>query len=207
MFQAQLEQADIRLTDKIVIEQLIAENEEMQQYIAADIVRTDQKLLREIKSNPKAFFKYANSKRKVKTKIGPLQSGSSLESGPKEMAEILSAQYESVFSSPLEDLPTANMANQTYQALVDIDITEELVREAVENMDENSAPGLDGITAYFLKTYIDQLLYPIIRMWRNSRHRPTARRNCYCLDHPDIQRWQQKSSSKLQASRIDKPCH
>ena len=104
----------------------------------------------------------------MKTKIGPLQSGRSLESGPKEMAEILSAQYESVFSSPLEDLPTANMANQTYQALVDIDITEELVREAVENMDENSAPGPDGITAYFLKTYIDQLLYPIIRMWRNS---------------------------------------
>ena len=57
-----------------------------------------------LEEDPQYFFKYANSKRKTQTKIGPLQTTSKgitkLESGHKEMAEILSSQYQSVFTKP-----------------------------------------------------------------------------------------------------------
>ena len=57
-----------------------------------------------IKSNPKAFYAHANKSRKIRTKIGPLKIKENghhhYESDPKKMAEILSNQYESVFSIP-----------------------------------------------------------------------------------------------------------
>ena len=54
--------------------------------------------------NSKAFFSYANRKKTIRSKIGPLNSSSGgLEDGPKKMAEILSLQYKSVFSEPIQD--------------------------------------------------------------------------------------------------------
>ena len=58
-----------------------------------------------IKTNPKAFYKYANKHRQIKSKIGPLKQTDehdtiSYESGPKKMAEILNRQYHSVFTVP-----------------------------------------------------------------------------------------------------------
>ena len=60
-----------------------------------------------IKEDPRFFFKYANSKRKTKGRIGPLKTikynKQHIENGPKEMAEILSEQYKSVFTKPTTD--------------------------------------------------------------------------------------------------------
>ena len=58
-----------------------------------------------IRTNPKAFYTYANKFRKIKSKIGPLahtdeQGETTFESGPKKMADILSSQYQSVFTTP-----------------------------------------------------------------------------------------------------------
>ena len=65
----------------------------------------EKRVAEEIKTNPKRFYQYANSFRKTKAKIGPLKSGDTTgkphyESGPRRMAQILSAQYKSVFTTP-----------------------------------------------------------------------------------------------------------
>ena len=52
--------------------------------------------------------------------------------------------------------------------LTDIEISEESLREAIKAIKASSAPGPDGVTAFFLKTYIDQLIYPIMKIWRTS---------------------------------------
>ena len=52
-----------------------------------------------IKENPKFFYKYAVKYSKTKSNIGPLidEQGQSVQE-PKEIAEKLRLQYESVFS-------------------------------------------------------------------------------------------------------------
>ena len=67
-------------------------------------------------------------------KIGPLKSGATYESGPKKMAEILSTQYQSVFSTPRTDISNINMREYFFDHLMDIDITDDQIREAVKSM-------------------------------------------------------------------------
>ena len=62
--------------------------------------REEAKALKEIKANPAIFFKHATSTRHTKVKTGPLKQGQTYESGPKKMADILSQQFKSVFSTP-----------------------------------------------------------------------------------------------------------
>lgn len=50
-----------------------------------------------MKSNPRAFLKYANSTRKSKPNIGPLKDSGKFTNKTKDMSEILSKQYKSVF--------------------------------------------------------------------------------------------------------------
>ena len=59
------------------------------------------KAVQSIKSNPKYFFSYAKKFSAVKSAIGPLlNAAKELISCPAKMADILSDQYKSVFSTP-----------------------------------------------------------------------------------------------------------
>ena len=89
-------------------------------------------------------------------------------SGPKKMAEILSTQYQSVFSTPRTDLSNINMREYLFDHLMDIDITDNQIREAVKSMSSSSSPGPDGIPALFYKEFIEELIYPIQKIWRTS---------------------------------------
>ena len=61
----------------------------------------ENKAINSIKKNSKYFFAYVRKKAKVKTKIGPLlNANGELTQPSKEMAEILSRQYVTVFSVP-----------------------------------------------------------------------------------------------------------
>ncbi len=63
-----------------------------------------------MKSNPKRFWKYANSKRKTKTGISDLKynndSGVKLTSNDKEKADVLADFFSSVFTNePQGEIP------------------------------------------------------------------------------------------------------
>ena len=63
--------------------------------------REETKAISNIKRNPKSFYSYANKFSKVSTAIGPLiNSAKKLVTSASQMAEILSQQYQSVFSQP-----------------------------------------------------------------------------------------------------------
>ena len=68
-------------------ERITAINEEIEKRFEEERERHEKKVCERIAEDPKAFFQYANSVRKNKTKIGPLKSGSNYLSGEKEMAE------------------------------------------------------------------------------------------------------------------------
>lgn len=57
-----------------------------------------------IKANPKFFYKYAETKSKVKAGVGPLKDEQGhLIKDPEGIAELLKLKYEEVFSTPSED--------------------------------------------------------------------------------------------------------
>ena len=95
---------------------IIMIDREIQDSYKAQQVLTEKKAVEAIKTNSKAFFKYAQSKRNGKTKIGPLKTitpGSTptkphYVQDPQKMADILSQQYQSVFTKPLEHLRVNN---------------------------------------------------------------------------------------------------
>ena len=106
----QLQQEHTRETDRGNITARLEEiKKEIQNIHFQDRERTERRKIEEIKINPKAFFKYANSSKVVHTKTGPLKTGDTYTSGPKNMAEILSQQYKSIISSPRKEQQAINM--------------------------------------------------------------------------------------------------
>ena len=72
-----------------------------------EAARKEHLVCQNIKEDPTSFFRYAANMKKQKQKIGPLQK---LEHGKitlvnrnKEMAQILSDQYKSVFTAPRQE--------------------------------------------------------------------------------------------------------
>ena len=155
--------------------QLNIKLQEIQQQIS-DAIQTEslqkeRNIAEQIKTNPKAFYKYANSLRKTKTKIGPLRTSTttntSFTSGPQKMAEILSAQYKSVFTTPKNSPPTLPPRDIT-SILNNIEIYDNDMSRSLKSISDGSTPGPDGISAFFLKTYADVISPALCLLWRMS---------------------------------------
>ncbi|XP_066936771.1 uncharacterized protein [Clytia hemisphaerica] len=84
-----------------------------------------------IKKNSKYFFAYARKKAKIKTKIGPLlNTNGELTQRSKEMAEILSRQYVSVFSAPKPfDIMQSENDEVNLDIIPDLQVTEDDLME------------------------------------------------------------------------------
>ena len=130
----------------------------------------ERKHVANIKLNPKNFYRYAKMSRVVQNKIGPLKcpgSNSQFDNDPKAMAEILSNQYRRVFSTPKEYPYTLKLAPHPI-TLTDIEYQNSDIKKATLDIPSSSSPGPDGTTPDFLKTYIDELVGAISKLWRRS---------------------------------------
>ena len=107
-------------------------NRKIQGYIASKQEKEEERIIKDIKTNTKAFFKYANRKKKGRSTIGPLknENGVGFERDSKRMAQMLSDQYKSVFSTPKEDFSDFHLPAYDFEELDDIEITEDGIREA-----------------------------------------------------------------------------
>ena len=93
-------------------------------------------------------------------------SSGNVVSEASAMAEILSAQYASVFSTPMGisvDYDTAVTPNTDNMFFTEQDIV-----DAISELSTNSAPGPDRFPAIFLKKCKDILAKPLYLMWRKS---------------------------------------
>ena len=143
-----------------------------QLYLKEDLER-ENKATTKIKSDPKAFYNYANATRKIKTKIGPLKytsdSGNvTFESGSRKMANILNSQYQSVFTTPLTDEVIQTEIPNLTEFLTDIPILRNDVLEAIASIPTSSAPGPDGITPAFLQEYDEEIVDALCALGRRS---------------------------------------
>ena len=172
---------------------------------SANQLRTETRRLRkdfearladELKSNPKAFWRYVNTRMKTKVGIDALEcENGSILSSPQDKAEILNRFFTSVFVD--EDLITVpSLMKRATEELPDFTITTAEVLEKLRGLKVTGAPGPDGLhprVLYELAPHIAQTLATIFnkslvasqlpKSWcqatvipvlkRGSRHQPS----------------------------------
>ena len=115
------------------------------------------------------FFKYAKSRSKIKTQIGPFEKDGELIQDPKQKAEMLKEQFDSVFSSPSNGNVDPSPPSQIPLAtLSDIEITEENIAAQIKELRSKAAAGPDDIPAVLLKNCVNSVKGPLCKFWKQS---------------------------------------
>ena len=119
-------------------------------------------------SNPKMYFAYVNSGKKNRSRIGPLKNDNGdFIVKPKEQAEEFSRFFASVFTCSDGEIPTKEPINGNAW-LSDMVVTEERVKQKIDGMRENSAPGPDGFPPILFKILRDDIAKPVSILFRKS---------------------------------------
>ena len=128
----------------------------------------EQKLAHDAKSNPKVFWSYVNSKRKLKQGICELErDDGTMAVEDQEKAEVLNTFFASVFTKEnVTNVP--QVKKQEISNERKLVITLDQVRKKLLTMNENKSPGPDGFHPYMLKHLAEQLSYPIYLLFNQS---------------------------------------
>ena len=114
----------------------------------------EKDLSKKAKSNPKDFFRYINSKSKVKIGIGDLHTDPNNESSPvtsndQEKAEILSDFYQSVYTiEPDGEIPLLPPKEVLYE-MPQMEINESKIEKILNKLKPDKSPGPDGLHPRF----------------------------------------------------------
>ena len=158
-------------SDKIkVLEEKI---KEIQQKVKSSVllqIRVDeQNALKAIKSNPKAFYKYAKKFRKSKSLIKLLsKKDGSVTTDMKEIADLFQHQFTSVFSDTSAPSKVVPESCHTNLKFTDINFTTEDTLSAIDEINPNSSCGDVHIPAVVLKNCKYMLCYPLKLLWQDS---------------------------------------
>ena len=160
-------EASIEARKEALGRKLIQIESQLQDSYRSQLMYDENKAVESIKSNPKYFFSYSRDRLRTKHQIGPLCDDSgNITSDPAAMACLLSDQYKRAFSLPTNR--KMGSANTLGPLLSDIQFSEENIREAINEVRVNSAPGPDRFPALLLRTCKDELAYPLYLIWRSS---------------------------------------
>jgi endonuclease/exonuclease/phosphatase family metal-dependent hydrolase len=128
----------------------------------------EQKLVQEIKTNPKAFYKYVQSKTKSRSGIGDLKHEGRMATEDPEKAEILNNFFASVFTKE-DPGQTPNVKTQSVkQNLTNIEFTEEQVTKKLKMQNPNKSTGPDGIHPRVLRELAGPLSVPLTLIFNQS---------------------------------------
>ena len=160
--------ATCNISKKASLRMRLAEIEgKLQESYREQEIYNESKAVDAIKINPKYFYKYAKKKCKVVSPVGPLKDNSGdLKSNPLDMANILSEQFKSVFSVPVQQTPDSTLL--TSETISDIDFNKDSILAAIEDLSITSAPGPDRFPAILLKKCKNALSEPLYLIWRRS---------------------------------------
>ncbi len=128
----------------------------------------EEKVAEESKKNPKAFYKYAKSKLKCKSRVPDINYEGITAECDNEKAEMLNSFFTSVFVH--EDKANIPKPDTIFngQKLCSIIITEEMVKKKLDSLNSAKSPGVDKHHPRILKELREQLVTPLTMLFRNS---------------------------------------
>ena len=145
--------------------------------MASDAVRNsrlhfEKMLALKIKDDKKSFYAYVRSKTKSKAQVGPLRNMQGQEvTEAGEMAECFNKQFLSVFTT--EDTSSIPTPDEVYEGsekdrLVDVEISEEMVKARLAALREDKSPGPDDFLPRLLKMTCEEIARPIALIFNRS---------------------------------------
>ena len=118
-------------------------------------------------SNQKKFWSYIKSLRKDNTGIAPLRENGKLFSSPKDKANILNKQYQSVFTKEdRNNIPTPT--GKSYPDMNNITVTVEGILRLLQKVNPHKATGPDQIPAKLLNECAQELAPLLTRFFNKT---------------------------------------
>ena len=135
----------------------------------------ENKLAKSIKTDNKSFFAYVRDKQRSKVRVGPLKdTAGKVITDDLTSANILNQYFSSVFTKEnTETLPEPQSVfdSSINNELLDIDITEAIVLQKLNNIKLNKSAGIDEIHPRLLFELRNEIVKPLTTLFKNSLSR------------------------------------
>ena len=114
----------------------------------------------------KRFWTYIKHQKTDHSGVAPIKVDGRLASEPKQKAEALNTQFQSVFTRESDFIPTS--PQQRAPPMPDLEISREGVEKLLLKLKPNKAAGPDNISPRILKELADVLADPLCIVFRKS---------------------------------------
>ena len=131
----------------------------------------EKNIATQAKTNPKKFWKYAQSKTKTHVNVSELYINEEkrLSSSDKEKAEILASYFASVFTvENKQNISDVQVEEPDIDKLVKINITTDSFKKKLTELKVSKSPGPDKIHPRILHELSHCLSEPVTKMFKNS---------------------------------------
>ena len=136
----------------------------------------EQRVANAAKANPKVFYAHVNSRKPIKSSIGPLKdSQGNVISCDEGMAELLNEYFASVYTEEdLQGMPTVPARYQGNEPLEKINLTVERVKDKLKKLNPNKSPGPDGFYPREIKEVENEFAPHLYDVYKASLEQKTA---------------------------------
>lgn len=118
-----------------------------------------------IKNNTKAFFAYTKSLNKSNRLPNVMKFNNESSDIPSNIANFFATHFESVYAT---DNDSVFRTDLTCNCGEHFEITDDLIRNVIQQMDENKTNSPDNIPIVFYKRTIDSIIKPLKNLFNNS---------------------------------------
>ena len=129
---------------------------------------SEKKAIECMKENPKMFYSLVKKEKNRKNEVGPFKEGEELINDGEEICNRLVTEYYSQFSEISSRESDNPFENEDTGDMNDIEIVEKDIEDAINDLNENSSAGPDGIPAIFLKKTKEEISIPLAIILRKS---------------------------------------
>ena len=132
------------------------------------IVDKERLLALQVKSNPKAFYKYVSSKTKPKESVSNLCKGDGLlTDNDSEKAELLNNFFSSVFTSE-DSSDSQEFIKDINVQICNLSVSPDQMEKALNNLNISKSPGPDKLHPRILKELSGELAYPLALLFNKT---------------------------------------
>jgi len=128
----------------------------------------EKQCIESMKENPKVFYSFINKQRNRRVEIGPFKKDGKFIYDGKEISNCLKTEYTSQMNERTNRGNSVQFDEVNEGDLYDIEVTRKKVEDAIDELDENSTAGPDGIPAIFLKKTKKAISKPLALLLRKS---------------------------------------